>query len=264
MKDKTIRNYIAELAKLNKREDNRKAMDYRKIDIEVNPIQRANGSARVKLGETEVIVGVKLDVGEPFPDTPASGILIVNSELSPLASPHFEPGPPKAPAIELARVVDRSIRESKSINVDKLCIKEKEKVWIIFVDIYPINYDGNLFDAAALAAMIALKNAKLPKYDEKQEKVMHEELTTKKLPIEQVPVLCTFGKISDSLFVDPTERETAVLDTRISIATIENGNLCAMQKGETGTFTQKEVMDLVKITRDKGKEIFISTTIGLY
>jgi exosome complex component RRP42 len=148
--------YALELIMKGKRMDERKFEDFREIKIEKDIIEKAEGSARVKIGETEVIVGIKLNTGEPFPDTPEEGILIVNAEFTPLASPDFESGPPGENAVELARVVDRGIRESKCIEVEKLCITPKEKVWMMFVDIHIINDQGNLLDAAALAAIVAL------------------------------------------------------------------------------------------------------------
>jgi len=94
--------YVRELMKMGKRVDKRKLDELRPIEFEVGLIPKAEGSARVRLGTTDVIVGVKLDVGEPFPDTPDKGILITNAEFSPIASPEFEPGPPGEDAIELA------------------------------------------------------------------------------------------------------------------------------------------------------------------
>ncbi|MBD3263045.1 exosome complex protein Rrp42 [Candidatus Woesearchaeota archaeon] len=255
MRTRTVKSHISALLSKNKREDNRKFDEFRNISIDVNPIPRAHGSCKVKLGETEVIVGVKLDVGEPFPDTPNEGVLIVNAELGPLASPEFESGPPRENAIELARVIDRGIRESKCIDFEKLCIKEKEKVWMLFIDVYPINDSGNLLDASALAAIIALKNALLPKYDKKEEKVLYKEFTKKKLPLTKTPIQCTYAKINGSIILDPSKREEDSLDSRLSISILESGNICAMQKGEVGTFTDKEILDLVEKAIKKSKDL---------
>lgn len=251
----TIKTHISALLSKNLREDGRKFDECRKISIEVNPVPRANGSCKIKLGETEVLVGVKLDVGEPFPDTPDEGVLIVNAEFIPLANPEFEPGPPRANAIELARVVDRGIRESKCIDMEMLCIKPKEKVWMVFVDIYPLNDAGNLFDAAALGAIIALKNAVFPKYDKKEDKVYYKELTKEKLPIRALPILCTYAKINSSIVLDPSKREEEALDSRLSISTLENGSVCAMQKGGIGTLEDKEIIELIEKAIKKGKEL---------
>ncbi len=247
--------YISSLLKSGSREDGRGLFDYRNLEVEVNTINQANGSARVKLGETEVLVGVKFDVGTPFPDSPDQGVLMTSAEHSPLASKEFEAGPPSPKAIEFARVVDRVIRESGTIDFGKLVITPGEKVWMVFIDISPINDGGNLFDAAAIGSIVALKNARFPKYDKKKEKVEHRELTKDVIKLEKVPILCTFGKIDDNLFVDPNLSEEAATEARLNIGTIDNGDICAMQKGETGSFTDKEIKQLADEAAKKGKAL---------
>ncbi len=255
MENKIIQSYINELLKKEKREDDRELLEYRSINIELNPIDMASGSARVRIGKTDVIVGVKMDVAKPFPDTPDDGILICNAELFPFASPDLEPGPPGFDSIELARVTDRAIRESHAIDMKKLCITPEEKVWAVYIDIAPINHDGNLFDAAVLGAITALKNAYFPKYDEKEGRVLHEEKTKEKLPLKNIPIMCTFGKVNGSLFLYTTRREEQVFDARLGVATIQSGNLCAMQKGGQGSFSEEEIWKMIEVAVKKGKEL---------
>lgn len=250
-----IKEFLSKLIEAGKREDGRTNEEHRKIEIIKNPLIYTAGSARVKLGKTDVIAGVMMDVGEPFDDTPDEGILMVNSELNPMAGEDYELGPPKEESIELARVIDRMIRESHVIDVEKLCIKSGEKVWTVFVDLYPINADGNLFDACALAAMVALTNGKMPKYNEKTEKVIYGEFTDKKIPVKTKPMLCTFGKVNNTFFIDPTNREEKIMDARLSIATTEDGNIHDMQKGGPGLFNKTEILKMVALATEKGKEL---------
>lgn len=151
------RDHILKLLADGVREDGRGVTDVREISIETNCIESADGSARVRIGKTEVIAGVKIIPGTPFQDTPNIGVLTTGAELIPMAHSTFESGPPGEDAIELARVVDRGIRESGMVDVEKLCIVPGEEVWMCFVDIYALDYDGNLFDAANLAAVCALQ-----------------------------------------------------------------------------------------------------------
>lgn len=164
------------------RYDGRNLLDYREVIVEPNAIKNAEGSARVKIGETEVIVGVKLDVGKPYPDTQDEGALMVGAELYPLSNPDFELGPPGIEAVELARVIDRGIRESKAINQKELCIKEGEKVWMVIIDICTINDAGNLFDASSLATLAALKCARFPEY--KDDKIDYKVKQKKKFRLK--------------------------------------------------------------------------------
>src|SRR3989344_2771419 len=123
-------NYIGSLLDQQKRFDGRKLDAFRSITLETGISKNAEGSARCKIGDTEVIAGVKMDTGVPYPDSPDQGSIIVTVELSPLASPDFELGPPGEWATELARIVDRGIRESKAIDLKstKLVKYEDDKV----------------------------------------------------------------------------------------------------------------------------------------
>ena len=55
--------YLLRLAEEKKRIDDRKFDEYRPIEIEEKVIRMAEGSARVKIGNTMVLAGIKMDVG---------------------------------------------------------------------------------------------------------------------------------------------------------------------------------------------------------
>lgn len=243
--------YALELLQKGKRLDERGFEDFRKIEVETGIINTAEGSARVRLGETEVIAGVKLNIGTPFPDAPKEGILIVNSEFTPLASPDFEAGPPSENAVELARVVDRGIRESKCIEMGKLFI-EDEKVWSVFVDIHIINHRGNLIDAAAIAAVAALHNAKIPKIVDG--KIMRGDYQGS-LPVVHKPVTVTVCRLGDKLFLDPVLEEEEVVESKLSVAFREDGYVCAMQKQGSGAIPFDELKKIIELAEKKTKQI---------
>jgi exosome complex component RRP42 len=245
---------MEQLIEKSKRLDGRGLEDYREIKIEQGVIEKAEGSARVLLGKTEVLVGVKIETGTPFPDTPNDGVLTVNAELVPLASPNFEPGPPDENSIELARIVDRGIRESKTIDTEKLCIEPGKKVFVIFVDIYVLNHDGNLIDASALAAVAALLNTKMPNYEIKDGEVEIKQGYTP-LPMKSRPITVTIGKINNKLIVDPWLEEEQVMDARLSMAFNDEGNICATQKGGSGYFTPQQILEGIKLIEKKAAEL---------
>jgi exosome complex component RRP42 len=245
---------IEQIIEKGKRLDDRSLTDYREIKIEQGVIEKAEGSARVFLGKTQVLVGVKVETGEPFPDTPNNGVMTVNAELVPLASPNFEPGPPDENSIELARVVDRGIRESHAIDTEKLCIEPGKKVFVVFVDVYVLNHDGNLIDASAIAAVAALMNTKMPNYEIKDgELKIKQGYTT--LPMKSHPITVTIGKINGHLIVDPWIEEESVMDSRITFATNEDGNICAIQKGGSSYFTPQQILEASKIALVKAAEL---------
>jgi exosome complex component RRP42 len=246
--------YILNLASNGKRGDGRKLDEYREIKIESNPIYKAEGSARVRLGETEVIAGVKMSVGTPFSDKPNEGVLMVGAEFSPLASPKFETGPPREDAIELARVVDRGIRESGAIDTEKLCIEKGEKVWIVNLDIHILNHAGNLIDASGTAALQALLNSKMPEYDKKTDTTDYEK-KTKKLPVKFMPLPITFAKIGNTMVIDPDSDEESVMGTRLVVTLNESGNVCALQKSGSEALIMEDIETSIGLAEKKSKEL---------
>lgn len=279
------RDYLANLAEKGKRADGRELNEYRNIEVETNIISKAEGSARVKIGNTQVLVGIKMDVGEPYSDSPEYGVMTTAAELIPLASPDFEAGPPREDAIELARVVDRGIRESEVIELDKLCIEPEEKVWIVFIDIHIIDYDGNLFDAASLAALAALLTTRIPidrleeedkelflkklkpsreeVYDtsgvdeaiRKKEIESENKLENLSLPMKEPPVSCTSVKYNNVVVMDASLDEEEIAEARLTVATDENGDIRAMQKGLSGSFDVEEIKKVIKSSIDNGSKI---------
>jgi exosome complex component RRP42 len=248
---------IKSIAKKGKRIDNRSFDEYRDITIEQNVVSSAEGSARVRLGNTEVVAGIKMDVGEPYADSPDEGVIIVAAELVPLANPEFEAGPPREDAIELSRVVDRAIRESKAIDFEKLCITPKEKVWLVFVDIDILNDAGNLIDACGIAAIAALMSTKMPSLDE-DSKPDYDKKTDKSLPMDGIPVSTTFVKIGDALLADPDLAEIRAMDARLTIGTVDKKGkivIASMQKGGSVGITEDELDKIIDMAIKKGEEI---------
>jgi exosome complex component RRP42 len=168
-------------------------------------------------------------------------------ELIPMGSPTFEAGPPRPNSIELARVVDRGIRESKAIDLGKLCIIEGEKVWIVFIDVHVLDYGGNLFDASSFGALAALTNAVVP-----ASKVNGEDYP---LEVEHYPISITATKIQDTIVFDASLDEDRVADARLTVAIDENDHIRAMQKGLKGSFTLKEIDYVVETAQRLAREI---------
>ena len=237
--------------------DGRKLGEYRPISITLGYIKKAEGSALVKIGDTMVLAGVKLEEGEPFEDMPNQGNLIVNVELLPLAYETFEPGPPDENAIEIARVVDRSLRDSKAVDLSRLVIIPGKKVWNVWVDVYVFDYGGNVLDACTLASVAALYNTKLPKVEVEGEnvKIIKEEKTDI-TPIVQPVVTVTVGKIGKYLLVDPNITEESILDAKVSFSYTREGRIVGMQKGAHGSLTLQEIDAMENLARTASQILF--------
>ncbi len=243
-----------------KRLDGRSVSDFREIEVEFGISNSAESSVSVKIGKTHVYAGVKMGVVTPYPDSPDAGTFMTTAELGPMCSNKFDLGRPGIEAIEMGRVIDRGIRESGFIDFKALCIEEGEKVWQVFLDIVAINDDGNLFDAAGLAALIALGRARLPAYDKETDKIEHE-LTDNPLPLdkEALSFNMTLHKIGNEIIVDPSYEEELISELRLSIAMGDNNGeprITAMQKGKEGAITPEDMDKILKLVEDKFKDTF--------
>jgi len=247
-----MENYAYDMIMNNKRSGGRKFDEYRDIVIKKGFIKNAEGSAEVKIGKTKVMVGVKFGIGTPFSDTPDEGTLMVNAEFSPMSSPDFESGPPRENAVELARVVDRGLRESHCIDLKKLCITPEEQVFSLFVDVHIINNDGNLMDCAFLASIAALMNTKMPKVENNKIVVRKGE---DDLEVLHQPIEITVCKINDKFLIDPTVDEEESVDAKLTIAVREDDMICALQKQNVEGLSIDDVKQMIEIAIKKSKEL---------
>jgi len=257
---KLTKKRVAEYLLTGKRFDGRGANDWRELSIELGVSNMAEGSARVKLGKTEVIAGVKIAVGTPYPNEEESGTMTTMAELLPLSSSRYEAGPPKFDATEIGRLIDRGIRDCGIIDFKKLCIKVGEKVWMIYFDIYSINDDGNVLDAASIATVAALKSAKMPKYDEEKGVVLFGDWSENGLPLDHsvTPLNITFHKIGNKFLVDPTTIEEDSADSRIAIGLSEyKGKVMinSIQKSEAAEMTIAEVDEVLDMAEETFKSL---------
>jgi exosome complex component RRP42 len=254
LKRRTVESLIARGTRL----DGRKLGDYRQIVIEPGYVDyRAEGSALVKLGSTVVLAGVKMDLVAPFPDAPNEAVLVVHAEFVPLASPTFEPGPPDENAIELARVIDRSLREPKVVALDKLVLEPGKTVWRIFVDLYVLNHDGNLFDASMLASMAALMVTRIPSVVKTEEGYQVDRSKyVGLLPVNRRVVTVTLARLAGKLIVDPTFEEENLAETRLVIAVTDDGMIGGMQKTGMEGLTEKELEAALNMALERSKLLF--------
>ena len=138
---------------------------------------------------------------------------------------------------------------------------------MVFIDIHIIDFDGNLFDTASLAALAALMTTNVPierlkptleKLQEKFPSIknyLEEHPTDYPLPLKTPPVSCTSAKYNGAIVIDPALDEEEIAEARLTVATDENGDIRAMQKGLNGSFTVDEVKKVIKASIDNGKKI---------
>ncbi|KAJ7931489.1 ribosomal protein S5 domain 2-type protein [Mycena leptocephala] len=222
------RAYLERFVSENVRPDGRAFDAWRDVSVNVGSISTANGSALVRLGETTVVCGVKAEIAEPELDTPGEGFLVPNIDLPALCSPKFKPGPPG----DEAQVLSDRLNEVlvSTIPLSSLVIHPGKAVWVLYVDATCINYDGNVFDAALIAMMAALRNTTFPKatYNAETGLTTCSRAAAISLQILKTPVSFSFGVFDETLLADPTAFEEPLLGTTISVVVDENSNLVSV------------------------------------
>jgi len=253
--DKLKRSKILDFLQEEKRIDGRALDEIRPLSIDVGVVPNANGSARVRLGDTEVVSGVKVQPDRPFPDMGDKGIFMCTAEILPLAHPSAETGPPQPAVIELARVVDRGIRESGMVDLSQMVLEKDKSVIGVFADNVVTDHDGNLFDACSYSSVAAIMTSKIPKWEMKDDKPVMVEGEASDAPITTIPVSITMGRIGEFIIVDPNLDEWECLDARITITTNSDGNIVALQKGGSAGFTFDQLVKCSELSISAGSKI---------
>lgn len=141
------------------RADGRNYLEYREIQVESNPVPQASGSARICIGDTQVLVSVKGDVSSE------KGRLVFSVDSS------------SSSISQMRESDDRSYREEfcaflaaqlelyfgTAFDCHQLIVAPNRYNWILYIDILIISESGNLMDVMALGVFTALSSTRLPK-----------------------------------------------------------------------------------------------------
>lgn len=176
-----------------------------------------------------------------------------------MADPSFEPGRPGESAVELGRVIDRGLRESRAVDTESLCVLSGKLAWAIRVDLHILDNGGNLIDAANIAALAALLTFRRPECsvggEDGQEVIVHppEEREPLHLIIHHLPIAVTFAFFSfeSRVVIDPTHHEEAIMGGRMTATLNANGDVCAIQKAGGEGVLQSVIMQCLRIASVK-------------
>ncbi|XP_023014200.2 exosome complex component Rrp45 [Leptinotarsa decemlineata] len=210
--------------------DGRTFNEFRKVNLEFG---KDWGCCYVSLGKTKVLAQVSCEIQQPKSSRPSEGILIINIELNPLADPNFEAGRSSDLSVQLNRLLEKCLKDSKAVDLESLCIKMNEKVWVIRVDINVLNHEGNILDCASIAALAALTHFRRPDVTcDGEEFTIHSLKQRDPIPtvIHHYPVCVTYSIFSGGEFIlaDPTLLEEGVSDGFLSIGLNAYKELCGL------------------------------------
>ncbi|KAG6789420.1 hypothetical protein POTOM_005518 [Populus tomentosa] len=266
----------------NLRIDGRNPLEYRKITIKFGrrvafyvvlflKIAKEDGSSEVHLGQTHVMGFVTGQLVQPYQDRQNEGMLLIFTEFSPMADPSFEPGHPGESAVELGRIVDRGLRESRAVDTESLCVLSGKLVWAIRIDLHILDNGGyliypanrNLIDAANIAALAALLTFRRPECtlggDDGQEVTVHPPEEREPLPliVHHLPIAITFAFLGSEgkMVVDPTHSEEAVMGGRMTVTVNAIGDICSIQKAGGEGVPQSVIMHCLQLASMSAESI---------
>lgn len=205
------------------------------------------GCCQVLLGNTRVMAQVSCSIQVPKSSRANEGMLFINVEMSTMAAEHFEAGRLGQQGIEVNRLVERCIKDSRCVDLESLCILVEEQAWEVRVDIHVLNHEGNLIDAATLAALGALCHFKRPDVTlDGREVIVHQldERDPVPLTILHYPLTLSFALFDQGKIyaLDPTNLEERSADGKLVLGLNAYRELCTLQISGDGVFIRKEAV----------------------
>jgi exosome complex component RRP45 len=237
--------------------DGRAVFDFRPLKITFG---EEFGTVYVQVGRTSVFAKTTCHITEPYGDRPTEGFFTFNVEFSPMASKKYESGRVSAHGIELIRVVERGLRESRAVDTEALCIIAGEKVWSVRTDIYILDDNGNLMDTCSIAAITSLHHFRRPDLTIDGSNVIVHSPTERELvplSIHHIPITISFGIFNEgeTIIVDPEWKEEKIQSGRISMTLNAHRELCAIQKAGGVPLSVEDILQIARIAQVKVLEI---------
>jgi exosome complex component RRP41 len=212
-----------------KRLDGRLPEQLRPIEMKLDVVKRANGSALVKFGGTVAIAAVH-GPRALFPrylQESATGILRCRYNMAPFSvEDRKSPGPDRR-SVELSKVIRLALEPA-------LFLEDFPKATIdVFVEI--LQADGSTRVAAINAASLALVSAGIPMKD--------------------LIVACSVGKIDDTLVVDLDGKEDNNSESDVAVAFLPSKEKVSLLQMD-GVLSEEELDKLMKLATDSCKKIY--------
>lgn len=244
----------------NLREDGRGCDDYRHMEIETDVVSNTSGSARLRLAHTDVLVGIKAELGAPEPIKPNQGRLEFFVDCSANATPEFEGRGGEVLATEISTILSRAYDNQNALDLKSLSVIPGSQCWILYIDILLLECGGNLFDAASIAVKAALFSTRIPnvtvlKGDEGQMEleISDDPYDVKRLDISSCPCLVTLSKIGYFHVVDASQKEEACCLARVIMGITETGLVTALKKEGSGSLDPESVFDMMETGKKVGE-----------
>ncbi|EEH53177.1 3' exoribonuclease [Micromonas pusilla CCMP1545] len=258
------------------RPDGRPLARARDVSVANGVVTSADGSALVKIGRTTALAAAKLEPAPPEPTAPDVGVVEVTVELPPMCAASARPGRPTEESQRCARRIEDVLRDANVVDLRKLCIKRGVYAWRVCVDVYVLDHDGGILDAALCAVVGALKDAKVPRVDvDDRGKLVWGGGERERRPgdadadadangdgdastsaaacvvdVASHPLSLTIGQYDGKLVVDPNFEEEALMESVVSVVMREDGDLvCVSKPGGTREASESTLIKCIAAAR---------------
>jgi len=252
------RKFIGKGIEQDVRNDGRQRMDHRYFDLKTNVVLNANGSARLKLDHTDVLVAVKVGIEECSVSAPDVGRVECSVDCAPSASLRFEGRGADTLNVQLTTGLERMLR--RAIDVKSLCIVPKLQCWVVYVDATVLDSSGSLADAVSMAAYAALNTTTIPsievvKGDQSAETIIEvsdDPFETTPLVLHHVPITVSLTKVGSCFVVDASAEEEACKSAGVTFTVDAEGMITSTSKSGTGGISPAMLMEMMKVASKSG------------
>ncbi|XP_072961057.1 uncharacterized protein [Typha angustifolia] len=242
----------------------------RDTTLTLGPVSSADGSALVKIGETIMLASIKLEVMTPPVESPDEGSVAVEFHMPPICSPAVRPGRPAEVAPVISKQLSDVIMRSGMINLKELCLINGKASWMAYLDVYCLNADGSLYDAALFSAVAAFTHLQIPLVsvnDDGRVVTVPGELEGKtkfelvnkekrKLSLSNIPFSVTCILHDKYILVDPTAEEESIMETFVTVALDTLGNLLSIYKpGGAAPVHASTIKECIVLARSRMQQL---------
>ncbi|XP_062166211.1 uncharacterized protein LOC133872647 [Alnus glutinosa] len=252
------------------RPDGRPLGRARDTTISLGAVASADGSALAKIGSTTMLAAIKMEVMTPSMESPDEGCLAIDFHMPPICSPIVRPGRPAEAAPVVSKQLSDTISSSGTVDLKELSLVSGKAAWMAYLDIYCLDADGALFDAALLSAVAALSYLQIPAVslnedgrvvvvsEEDGRKTEKEPVNKekRKLTLKSIPFSLTCILHKNYILADPTAEEESIMETLVTVVLDSSSRLISLYKpgGPVLAYTSS-IQDSIALTRQRVREL---------
>ncbi|CAA7012769.1 unnamed protein product [Microthlaspi erraticum] len=241
--------------------------------VNLGLVSTADGSALAKIGSTTMLAAIRMEVMTPSTDSPDEGCIAIEFHMPPICSPTVRPGRPAEAAPVISKRLSDTILSSGMIDLKELCLVSGKAAWMSYLDIYCLDADGSLFDAALLSAVAAFSNLKIPVValndngrivaingeGEEESNASKKEAVNKekrKLTLKNVPSSLTCILHKSYILADPTAEEESIMDTLVTVVLDSSDQMVSFYKSGGNVLAYSSaIKSCVELAKKRGKEL---------